>query len=97
MNRKFELKQEIIRTIKWSGALAVPAVIVFVLLLSLLGGIEGGGKLLFLIGLAPMITLDPITRGHDGPLIWVICAVAEFTYFSVLVLLCRYLRFVFRK
>jgi len=97
MNKRFQVRHEIGRSLKWAGALAIPAALLFFLLLTVLGGIEGGGKLLFMIGLAPTIVLEPFIGERDGPLIWIAWAVLEFLYLSAIVLLCRYLASFFRN
>jgi hypothetical protein len=71
--------------------LIVPVAAVIAVLFILLGGIEGAGKLIFLVALAPMLLLDPITKGVDGPIAWVTFVVAEAAYVFLLLLVGRFI------
>ena len=78
-------------SLKWTSILILPVGVVIAGLVTLLGGLEGGGKMIFLAALAPMLLLDPITKGLDGPLDWVTFVVAEFAYVFFIVFVARVL------
>lgn len=76
---------------KWSAVLVVPVALCVFALFGLAGGIEGGGKLVFLVALAPILLIERITAGTDGATIWAVVAIAESAYFFLLVFLFRLL------
>jgi hypothetical protein len=76
-------------SLKWTLILIVPVAIACALLATILGGIEGGAKALYLFALAPMLVLEPVTTSLDGPIVWGIFAVAEFSYLFLIVLMGR--------
>jgi hypothetical protein len=80
-------------TAKWAGILIIPTVCLILLVVSMSGGIEGDGKLIFLIAMAPMLWLEPLTKRSDGASAWVILLIAESLYFLAIVFFFRLFQF----
>ena len=89
MNRMQYLSRTVIESVKWAAILIVPSAVLLFALISIAGGIEGGGKLLFLIALGPILLIEPAFSGSDGAATWVVVVVAESVYFFLVVLLFR--------
>jgi len=85
------IRTELRWSLKWTLILLVPVAIAVAGLAMLFGGIEGGAKILYLIALAPMFLLEPVTKGVDGPLAWGIFAIVESAYLFLIVLIARVL------
>jgi len=90
---RLETSNPFVSDLKWSlrcaAVAALPLAAGIWLLTALLGGLHGGGKLVWLASLWPMIVLDPLTKDSDGPLVWVVFLIAEFGYAYLLVLASR--------
>jgi hypothetical protein len=86
---KLATSNPFVNDLKWSlrfaAVAALPLAIGVWLLTALLGGLHGGGKLVWLAALWPMIVLDPLTGDSDGPFVWAVFAIAEFAYAYLLV------------
>jgi hypothetical protein len=81
--------REIARSARLAAVLFVPVAMAGGLLIELLGGLEGGGKLLFLALVAPILLLEPLT-GSEGELAsWCVVVVAEFAYLTLVVVVVR--------
>jgi hypothetical protein len=77
----------------WSALLAlilfVPVTVAAGLAIELLGGIGGGGKLVFLVLMAPMLLLEPLTTGSSEAVSWCIVAFAEYAYLFAIIIAGR--------
>jgi hypothetical protein len=91
VSRRHAIFGDIWWSLKWTSILILPLGVVIAGLVTVLGGLEGAGKLIFLAALAPMLLLDPVTKGLDGPLAWATFVVAEFAYVFLLVFVARLL------
>jgi hypothetical protein len=76
-------------SVKWTGILIFPSVVLLFVLIGVAGSIEGGGKLLFLIALGPILLIEPAFSGSDGAATWAIIVVAECLYFFLAVFFFR--------
>jgi hypothetical protein len=92
MNKMQYLSRTTTESIKWAGILIVPSAVLLFVLIGVAGSIEGGGKLLFLIAVGPLLLIEPAFSGSDGAATWVAVVVAECVYFFVAVLLFRLLQ-----
>lgn len=74
---------------KWSAILIVPSAALLIAFIQVTGGIEGGGKLLFLFALAPILIIERFITGADGPATWAAFVIAECGYFFLIVFCFR--------
>lgn len=79
-------------SVKWAGILIVPSAVLLFVLIGVAGSIEGGGKLLFLIALGPILLIEPAFSGSDGAATWTVVVVAECVYFFLAVFFFRLLQ-----
>jgi hypothetical protein len=92
MNRLQYLSRTATESLKWASILFVPSAILLFVLIGVAGSIEGGGKLLFLIALGPILLIEPAFSGSDGVATWVVVVVAECVYFFLVVFFFRLLQ-----
>jgi hypothetical protein len=69
--------------------LLVPVAVLAGGAIELLGGLEGGGKLLFLVVMAPMLFVEPLTADSGEWASWCIVALAEYAYLLLIIVVGR--------
>jgi hypothetical protein len=89
MDKAEALRRELIGSARWTAILLVPAGVAVTLLVGLLGGLEGGGKIVFLTAMAPMLLLQPLTDGLSEATAMCVAVLAEYVYLLLLVLIGR--------
>jgi len=77
---------------KWAAIIFVPVLLLVAIVSGMLGGIEGDGKLLLLIALAPMMLVGERLAVANPFLAWPAALLIEFVYFFIMVFACRLLR-----
>jgi hypothetical protein len=74
---------------KWAAALFVPAMLVGLLLAGIAGGLHGGGKLIFLIFVAPMFLLGNHIEHLPVVAMWAAVIGVQILYWFIIVFVFR--------
>jgi hypothetical protein len=78
-------------SVKWTSISILPIAALVAVLVMLLGGIEGDAKAVFVVAMAPMLVLGPVTKGLDGWVAWSVFVVAEYAYVLLIFVIGRVL------
>jgi hypothetical protein len=74
---------------KWAAALFVPAMLLGLLLAGIAGGLHGGGKLIFLIFVAPMFLLGNHIEHLPVVAMWAAIIGVQILYWFIIVFVFR--------